>query len=119
MNLVSKLALAAVMTIGTVNPAFADNQAADTGVPGPEQDPHIWLEEARGEKALEWVKAENERTLGLLTADPRFEHRHVEVVGGARIGGAAEDDEMARTQALADVFDGADDVRTVCGVDGA
>ncbi len=80
MNLVSKLALAAVMTLGTINPAFADNQAANTGVPGPEQDPHIWLEEARGEKALEWVKAENERTLGLLTADPLFEQLKAEAL---------------------------------------
>lgn len=36
-------------------------------------DPFIWLEEAYGEKALEWVRAENEKTLAALATDPRFE----------------------------------------------
>ncbi len=43
------------------------------GIPGPDQDPYIWLEEARSDEALAWVKAENIRTLGALEADPRFE----------------------------------------------
>ncbi|TMM50520.1 S9 family peptidase [Qipengyuania marisflavi] len=47
--------------------------AAHDGVPGPEQDPYIWLEEARSDKALEWVGQQNERTLGMLAKDPRFE----------------------------------------------
>lgn len=37
------------------------------------QDPFIWLEEARSERALDWVGAENERTNAALTTDPRFE----------------------------------------------
>lgn len=48
-------------------------EATDTGVPGPEQDPNIWLEEARSPEALEWVEAENARTIAALTQDPRFE----------------------------------------------
>ncbi|MEL7447080.1 MAG: prolyl oligopeptidase family serine peptidase [Pseudomonadota bacterium] len=51
----------------------ADTAVADDGVPGPEQDPYIWLEEARSDEALAWVEAENDRTLGVLEADPRFE----------------------------------------------
>ena len=47
--------------------------AENDGIPGPEQDPHIWLEEARSERALDWVRAENDRTTGMLTADPRYE----------------------------------------------
>ena len=43
------------------------------GIPGPDQDPFIWLEEARSEQALEWVTAENARSMELLAADPRFE----------------------------------------------
>ncbi len=43
------------------------------GVPGPEQDPYIWLEEARSPQALEWVENENDRTLAALETDPRFE----------------------------------------------
>lgn len=50
-----------------------EGEASDTGVPGPEQDPNIWLEEARSPQALEWVEAENERTIEALTQDPRFE----------------------------------------------
>jgi len=77
LKLVSTLALAAVMTIGATTPALADahtdETAMDTGVPGPEQDPYIWLEEARSDEALTWVRAENERTLSALEADPRFE----------------------------------------------
>lgn len=73
MNLVSKLALAAAMTLSVTSPALADTTpAAEAPIPGPEQDPHIWLEEARSEKALAWVEAENARTLAALTADPRF-----------------------------------------------
>ncbi|MDG6078635.1 S9 family peptidase [Erythrobacter litoralis] len=58
------------MTIAT--PAAAQNASQD-GVPGPEQDPFIWLEEARSDRALEWVTNENERTMAALAADPRFE----------------------------------------------
>jgi hypothetical protein len=36
-------------------------------------DPNIWLEDVHGEKALAWVKGENERTLKRLTGDKRYE----------------------------------------------
>ena len=36
-------------------------------------DPFIWLEEARSERALAWVRAENEKTLAALSTDPRFD----------------------------------------------
>jgi prolyl oligopeptidase len=36
-------------------------------------DPYLWLEEVRGEKPLEWVKAHNEATLAVLQAQPGFE----------------------------------------------
>jgi len=74
-------ALAAVMTIGSTSPALAEahddtraaTDMADDGVPGIDEDPYIWLEEARSERALNWVEQENERTLAVLEADPRFE----------------------------------------------
>ncbi|KPP91510.1 prolyl oligopeptidase [Erythrobacter sp. HL-111] len=74
MKLVSTLALVAAMTFTAVTDANAQNPA-DTapGVPGPAEDPFIWLEEARSEEALDWVRAENERTLAALESDPRFE----------------------------------------------
>ena len=35
-------------------------------------DPFIWLEEAHSERAMNWVKAENAKTAGVLEQDPRF-----------------------------------------------
>ena len=35
-------------------------------------DPFVWMEEVEGERALDWVRAENARTLGVLEADPRY-----------------------------------------------
>ncbi|MFV8248913.1 prolyl oligopeptidase family serine peptidase [Bdellovibrio bacteriovorus] len=35
-------------------------------------DPYLWLEEVEGEKALEFAKAENKRTLGHFQQNPRF-----------------------------------------------
>ena len=79
MKLVSTLALTAAIAMSAATPAAADGHSDGSKapemvpVPGPEEDPYIWLEEARSEKSLEWVKNENERTLGLLASDPRFE----------------------------------------------
>ena len=36
-------------------------------------DPYQWLEEVEGDKALTWVRAQNDRSLKMLQADPRFE----------------------------------------------
>jgi prolyl oligopeptidase len=48
--------------------------APDAGkVAEADNDPFIWLEETRSTRALEWVRAENEKTLAALTRDPRFE----------------------------------------------
>jgi len=52
--------------------------AQDDGVPGPDQDPYIWLEEARSDEALAWVEDENARTLAHMEADPRFEQLKTE-----------------------------------------
>lgn len=67
----SSLALALAMSL-SATPAAAQRAADAPGIPGPEQDPHIWLEEARSPEALAWVNAENARTLAALEADPRF-----------------------------------------------
>ena len=68
MKLVSALAIAAAMSFAQNTPA-----AAQDGIPGPEQDSYIWLEEARSDKALDWVRAENERTMEMLAGDPRYD----------------------------------------------
>ena len=38
-----------------------------------QSDPYLWLEEIESERALDWVRAHNEVTLGELESDPRFE----------------------------------------------
>ena len=45
-----------------------------------ENDPHIWLEEARDPKALAWVEGENNRTLAHFAMDPRFDELQAEAL---------------------------------------
>ena len=68
------------MSIAATSANANDTDSADTGVPGPEQDPHIWLEEAYDEKALDWVRAENNRTLAHMAMDPRFDELQAEAL---------------------------------------
>ena len=72
MKLVSTLAMALAMTIASTTGAAAADEIPVPGVPGPEQDPYIWLEQARSPEALDWVAKENTRTLAALESDPRF-----------------------------------------------
>ena len=39
-------------------------------------DPWLWLEEVDGERAMAWVNEQNERSLGVLRGDPRYETLH-------------------------------------------
>ncbi len=50
-------------------------------------DPFLWLEDREGAKAIEWVKAENARTLGVLQKDSRFAGFNAEAL---RIGQAKD-----------------------------
>ncbi len=72
MKLVSTFALALAMTIAPATGASAADETPVPGVPGPEQDPYIFLEQARSPEALDWVAKENERTLAAFEADPRY-----------------------------------------------
>lgn len=47
------------------------SQEADKNPPSDE--PHLWLEEVEGERALEWVTQQNEKTLTDLQSDSRYE----------------------------------------------
>ncbi len=38
-----------------------------------DDDPFLWLEDIEGDKALEWVRAQNDRSLGELTKDERYQ----------------------------------------------
>ncbi len=37
-----------------------------------ESDPFLWLEDVSGPRAMDWVRSENAKTLGVLEKDPRF-----------------------------------------------
>jgi len=37
------------------------------------EDPYIWLEDVHGAKPLAWVEEQNERSRGVLKADPRYQ----------------------------------------------
>ncbi|MEE8041951.1 MAG: S9 family peptidase, partial [Pseudomonadales bacterium] len=45
----------------------------DLDVPSDSSDPYLWLEEIEGERAIEWVKAQNARSAERLESDPRYE----------------------------------------------
>ena len=58
----------------TPAPKSMPHSAADAS------DPFIWLEQADSPRALDWAKAENTRTLGLLESDPRYATVHQEAL---------------------------------------
>ena len=41
--------------------------------PAAAADPYLWLEDVHGAKPLEWVKAQNAKSLGVLKADPDYQ----------------------------------------------
>jgi prolyl oligopeptidase len=43
-------------------------------------DPYLWLEEVQGERAMEWVRAHNEHSLGVLQGDPRYAQLHAQAL---------------------------------------
>jgi prolyl oligopeptidase len=45
-----------------------------------QHDPYLWLEEVDGAKALDWVRGENARSLGVLEADPRYAQLHADAL---------------------------------------
>ncbi|MGB3627464.1 MAG: prolyl oligopeptidase family serine peptidase [Henriciella sp.] len=52
----------------------AETETAEEFVmPTWENDPYEWLEEVEGDRALDWVRAQNERTLGDLQEDPLYD----------------------------------------------
>jgi prolyl oligopeptidase len=69
-SLRSSLLAPCLLLAGLAGPA-----AAQTPTPPPSDtaDPYLWLEELNGTRALDWVKAENAKTLAVLQTDPRFQ----------------------------------------------
>ncbi len=64
MRSLAKLVLLAAIPAGL---ARAQGASADTAA-----DPHRWLEDVSGERAMTWVRAENAKTTAVLEQDPRY-----------------------------------------------
>jgi prolyl oligopeptidase len=67
-TLVALMSTCAAMAQG-VAPAAASAPASSTVA---SDDPYIWLEKVDSPEAMTWVRAENQKTLSVLEADPRF-----------------------------------------------
>nr|MDQ3622843.1 S9 family peptidase [Verrucomicrobiota bacterium] len=73
------LLLTAALTVSASLPSTAQPQAAADRSPvtptpaAPIDDPYLWLEEMRGERAMAWVLEQNGRSLAVLERDPRYE----------------------------------------------
>ena len=57
--------LAATLFISVAHIVMASTQEST--------DPFVWLEDVEGDKALTWVRGQNDRSLKQLTSDPRFD----------------------------------------------
>ena len=70
-------ALAALL-VSTALPmsAMAQSSAPAPAPAADQDDPYLWLEEVEGERAMDWVRGQNARSLGVLQADPRYETLH-------------------------------------------
>src|SRR5687768_13923641 len=67
------LILASLAAAGLASIAAQAQQSAPVKAESPPaDDPFTWLEEIRGDRALAWARAENDKTLGELQGDPRY-----------------------------------------------
>ena len=72
------LALIALLTLPLAGASSAGAQTASSppaATPAAAvgaDDPFLWLEDVNGTRAMDWVKAENAKTLSVLQNDPRF-----------------------------------------------
>ena len=46
--------------------------AAHAAMPAPDADPYLWLEDVNSPRAMEWVKQQDARSLGVLQHDPHY-----------------------------------------------
>ncbi len=51
-----------------------------TNLFGSDDDPYLWLEEIEGERALAWVREQNQQSLATLEGDPRFAGLHADAL---------------------------------------
>jgi prolyl oligopeptidase len=101
------LSSAAVFLVVGFSAAFyAQSQSSDPA------DKYIWLEEATGPRAMEWVKAEDARTAKIMEADPHFATYNAEALQ------VSEDPHRLPTPGLrgSDVYNFWNDAKNVRGL---
>ncbi|MDP3656754.1 MAG: prolyl oligopeptidase family serine peptidase [Brevundimonas sp.] len=74
--LLASTALSSAAMAQTAPPASTSQAASGGFATSDATDPYLWLEEIEGERAMAWVEEHNERSLGVLRGDPRFETLH-------------------------------------------
>ncbi len=52
--------------------------------PAAASDPFVWLEDVDGGRAMDWVRAENAKTLGVLEQDPRYAQLYADALAIAQ-----------------------------------
>ena len=65
-----------VMTVlGTLaaGASLGANSVTKSPLAGDSDDPYLWLEDIHGAKPLEWVKAQNSKSMAVLQADPDYQ----------------------------------------------
>lgn len=67
---------AMAQSTSAAGPSAPGSQAPGGFASSDATDPYLWLEDIEGERAMAWVEARNERSLGVLRGDPRFETLH-------------------------------------------
>lgn len=63
----------AALSFVTGSAAGADNVSTKKPAAGEAADPYLWLEDVHGAKPLEWVRAQNEKSMAVLEADPDYQ----------------------------------------------
>jgi prolyl oligopeptidase len=88
--MIRSVALAALLASTTLSSAAmaqtVQSPAAPTAANAPgfatsdATDPYLWLEEVEGERAMEWVRAHNAHSLGVLQGDARYAQLHAQAL---------------------------------------
>ena len=71
------------LVLAVLAAAFARNAVAQAR-PDTVADPHRWLEEVGSDRAMNWVRAENAKTIAVLERDPRFAEIHASALAMAQ-----------------------------------
>lgn len=67
-----RIASPLIVVAGAILMFSARGAAGTDGSSTATEDPFVWLEEVDGVRAMEWVRAENAKTVAVLEKDPRY-----------------------------------------------